>query len=316
VNDPRFVAGVGDDAAVWVNGDGYLAATVDFFTPIVDDVRAWGRIAAANSASDIYAMGGQPLVGLNLAVWPKELPLDLLGEVLQGAEEIAREGGWIVAGGHTIEGTEPLFGQSITGTIAREDLVTNAGAVAGQSIVLGKAIGTGIIATAVKNSSIDDVAHGGSLRAPYEAALASMTSLNRAAAQVVRDVGATACTDVTGFGLLGHLRSILVASNVGAVVELSAVPQMPGLSELIRVGNVPSGTTKNLVALEGHLDVAAGIGPDELAVLADPQTSGGLLFMCDAGRATDAVRRLETEGYIAAVLGETRPESPGLVAIR
>lgn len=316
VTDPRFVASVGDDAAVWRNGEGYLAATVDFFTPIVDDARTWGRIAAANAASDIYAMGGTPVVALNLAAWPKELDLDLLADVLAGAEETARQGGWIVAGGHTIEGPEPLFGQSVTGVIEAGHLRTNAGARAGEAIVIGKAVGTGAVATAVKRMTPDAVAPGGALHASYGAAVGSMVMLNGEAARIAREVGASACTDVTGFGLLGHLGTLLRASGLAATVDFDAVPLLPGAVELIREGNVPGGTGRNLEAAGALLEVAPERSEADLAVLADPQTSGGLLFTCDADRAAGAVASLGAAGYAAAIVGETAEGEAGTISVR
>ena len=296
-----------DDAAVWrLDGDRLLVTSTDFFAPIVDDARTWGRIAAANAASDIYAMGASPLFALNLAAWPRDvLPLDLLGEVLAGGADAAADGGWVVAGGHTIDGPEPVYGMSVTGTIAaaagEAGLLTNAGGQPGQALVLTKPLGTGLLATALKRSGPEAIEPGGDLHAAYEAGVAEMCRLNDTAAAVAIRAEATAATDVTGFGLLGHLAELAAASEVNAEVDVGAVPLLPDAVGLATGGFVPGGTGRNLDHLAGRLD-----GGDELTrtVLGDPQTSGGLLFSCDPERARTAVRELRDNGHEAAVIGE------------
>ena len=321
-----------DDAAVWRLGSGQLlVSSTDFFAPIVDDARTWGRIAAANAASDIYAMGASPLFALNLAAWPREvLPLDLLGEVLAGGADAAAEGGWVVAGGHTIDGPEPLYGMAVTGLSTavgtatrasgipaadRTGLLTNAGGQAGQALVLSKPLGTGLLATALKRSDPEAIARGGALWGAYEAGVAEMSRLNDAAAAAATRAEATAATDVTGFGLLGHLAELSAASRVGAVVDAGAVPLLPDVVGLATGGFVPGGTGRNLDHLAERLD-----GADELTrtVLGDPQTSGGLLFSLDPRRADDAVRELRDSGHNAAVIGELTASSgsAGLISIR
>ena len=296
-----------DDAAVWrLDGGPLLVTSTDFFAPIVDDARTWGRIAAANAASDIYAMGASPLFALNLAAWPRDvLPLDLLGEVLAGGADAAADGGWVVAGGHTIDAPEPLYGMSVTGTcrLAADGtgLLTNAGGLGGQALVLTKPLGTGLLATALKRSDPETVNPRGALSRAYEAGVAEMCRLNDAAAAVAINLGATAATDVTGFGLLGHLAEFAAASEVSAVVDAGAVPLLPDVIGLATGGFVPGGTGRNLEHLAERLD-----GGDELTrtVLGDPQTSGGLLFSLDPGRADDAVCELRDNGHDAAVIGE------------
>ena len=305
-----------DDAAVWrLDGDRLLVTSTDFFAPIVDDARTWGRIAAANAASDIYAMGASPLFALNLAAWPRDvLPLDLLGEVLAGGADAAADGGWVVAGGHTIDGPEPVYGMSVTGTIAANaggaGLLTNAGGQAGQALVLTKPLGTGLLATALKRSGPEATEPGGDLHAAYEAGVAEMCRLNDAAAAAAIRAGATAATDVTGFGLLGHLAELAAASEARAVVDAGAVPLLPVVIGLATGGFVPGGTGRNLDHLAERLD-----GGDDLTrtVLGDPQTSGGLLFSCDPARAHDAVRELRDNGHDAAVIGELADGSSGTV---
>ena len=317
---PDLVVGTdtSDDAAVWRLDDNRLLVTsTDFFAPIVDDARTWGRIAAANAASDIYAMGASPLFALNLAAWPRDvLPLDLLGEVLAGGADAAADGGWVVAGGHTIDAPEPLYGMSVTGTCRPAGdgtgLLTNAGGQPGQALVLTKPLGTGLLATALKRSDPEAVAQGGTLSGTYEAAVAEMCRLNNAAAAVAIKAAATAATDVTGFGLLGHLAELAAASDVSAVVEATAVPMLADVLTLAGDGFVPGGTGRNLDHLAERLD-----GGDELTrtVLADPQTSGGLLFSCDPGRADGAVRELRESGHDAAVIGELLAGSSGTITI-
>ena len=305
-----------DDAAVWrLDGDRLLVTSTDFFAPIVDDARTWGRIAAANAASDIYAMGASPLFALNLAAWPRDvLPLDLLGEVLAGGADAAADGGWVVAGGHTIDAPEPLYGMSVTGTCQPAadgaGLLTNAGGQPGQALVLTKPLGTGLLATALKRSGPEAVEPGGDLHAAYEAGVAEMCRLNDTAVAAAVDAGATAATDVTGFGLLGHLAELAAASGASAEVDAGAVPLLPDVVGLATGGFVPGGTGRNL----DHLAERLG-GGDELTrtVLGDPQTSGGLLFSCDPGHADDAVRKLRDDGHDASVIGELTDGSNGTV---
>ena len=290
-------------------------ATADFFTPIVDDPRTWGRIAAVNAVSDVYAMGGQPLFGLNLVAWPREkLPTDLLVEVLEGGAEAAEAGGWIVAGGHTVDGTEPMYGQSIVGEIAPDDVLTNVGASPGEAIVLTKPIGSGIVATAVKRLEPADVQIGGEWHDTYESAVAEMVRLNAEAADVARGVAASTCTDVTGFGLLGHLHKLLAASGAAAEVTLDQVPVIDGVRELLAAGYVPGGTRRNANWVRQHLD--GDVRDDDLTLLADAQTSGGLLFTCAMSVAEDAAEQLRSNGHTAAVIGVVRDGGAGRMTIR
>lgn len=298
---PDLLVGLahGDDAAVWRRSGGRaLVATVDFFTPIVDDAATWGRIGAANSASDVYAMGGEPMFALNVVAWPKDtLPVSLLGDVLAGASEVAREGGWIIAGGHTVDGPEPMFGQVVIGEVDERDLLTNVGARPGDWLVLTKPLGTGVIATAHKRLAHDDATLAPSLAA----AIASMTTLNNVAAAQARHARASACTDVTGFGLAGHLHKMLLGSGVAAEVNMAAIPLLPGTLDLIAEGFVPGGTHRNLEWVNDFLVDATGL--DRL-ILADPQTSGGLLFTCAE----------PPDG--ATVIGRIVPGTAGTIVVR
>jgi len=285
-----------DDAAVWrLDADRALVITADFITPIVDDPRAWGRIAAANSVSDVYAMGGRPILGLNLVGWnTEELGTDVLLEVLQGAGEAAADGGWITVGGHTVEDPEPKFGMAMVGEVHPDRILTNAGLRPGDVLVLTKALGAGIVATALKAG-----------KAPSEvvdAAVASMIRLNREAAAQALSAEATGATDITGFGLLGHLRSMSEASHVDVDLVARSVPVLPGVPELVADGLVPGGSRRNLT-WAGERVEADGVDDADMIVLADAQTSGGLLFGAERSRAEEAVAALLASGHAAAVVG-------------
>lgn len=298
VTHPDLLVGTdtGDDAAVWrLDADRALVVTVDFITPLVDDARTWGRIAAANAVSDVYAMGGRPLVALNLVGWnTAELAIDLLVEVLDGAAEAAKEGGWVTVGGHTVDDPEPKFGLAVVGEVHPDRILANTGLRAGDALVLTKAVGIGVISTATKR--------GQAPAAIVEAAVASMVRLNAEAAEAALAAGAAGATDITGFGLLGHLRKMVEASGVDAILDPGAVPLLPGVRELAAAGLVPGGTGRNLAWARERLDPG---DTDELVLtlLADAQTSGGLLFGVDPGAARVAVDRLRETGHDAAVIG-------------
>ena len=291
-----------DDAAVWrLDADRALVVTADFITPIVDDPRAWGRIAAANAVSDVYAMGGRPILALNLVGWnTEELGTEILLAVLEGAADAALEGGWVTVGGHTVEDPEPKFGMAVVGEVHPDRVLTNAGLRPGQALVLTKALGAGIVATAMKAGRVPSEV--------VEAAVASMSRLNREAASEALAAGATGATDVTGFGLLGHLRSMAEASGVDVDIEAGAVPVLPGVPELVGEGLVPGGSRRNL-AWAGERVEAQGVDEAAVIVLADAQTSGGLLFGAEPPQAQAAVATLRASGHAAAVVGRTRPGS-------
>jgi selenide, water dikinase len=300
--------GTSDDAAVWrLDADRALVVTADFITPIVDDPRAWGRIAAANAVSDVYAMGGRPILGLNLVGWnTDELGTDILLEVLQGAGEAAKEGGWITVGGHTVDDPEPKFGMAMVGEVHPDRILTNAGLRPGDALVLTKALGVGIVATAMKaGKAPEDV---------VEAAVASMTLLNREAAAAALAAGATGATDVTGFGLLGHLRSMVEASGVDADLRAETVPLLPGVAALVAEGLVPGGTRRNLAWAGERLQVD-GVDDATVLVLADAQTSGGLVFGAEPDKAEEAAAALRASGHAAAVIGAVEG-GQGLIRIR
>lgn len=259
----------GDDAAaVRLEGGTALLSPADFFPPMIDDAYDWGRIAAANALSDIYAMGGTPVMAINLVAWPREtLPTELLREVLRGGLDVAAEAGCPVLGGHSISGPEPVYGMAVTGTAEADRLMRNDAAVAGLPISLTKPLGVGVLNNWHK-------ATGEVSREAVE----SMTALNRDASRAALDSGVRAATDVTGFGLLGHLFKMCRASGVAARVDAAAVPYVAGAREALAAGHVPGGSRRNLEWVRSHL-AAPGASEEELILLADAQTSGGLLVV-------------------------------------
>jgi len=316
VTDERLLVGsvTGDDAAVWrLDADRALVLTTDFFTPIVDDARTWGRVAAVNAISDVYAMGGRPLIALNLVAWNvDELSMDLLGEVLAGANDIAAEAGFAIVGGHSVDDPEPKYGLAVVGEAHPDHLLTNAGLRAGQVLVLTKALGTGIVSTAVKRGVAPaDVA---------DAAVASMLRLNAQASTEALAAGATGATDVTGFSLLGHLGRMAIESGVDVVIDVAAVPVLDGVRELAAAGVVPGGSGRNRAFVADRLDIGAGVDDLDVTILADAQTSGGLVVGVDPDRADAMVDALRATGHPAAIIGEAVTASmavvPGRLGLR
>jgi selenide,water dikinase len=310
--DPRILvdASSRDDAAVFQTApDRAIVATVDFFTPVVDSAYDFGRIAAANAFSDLYAMGATPLIALNLVGWPREkLPLELLGEVLRGGGDIARQAGAFVLGGHSVDDPEPKYGMVAIGEAHPDRVVTNAGARAGDALILTKALGTGILTTALKRDFI-----GEKDLAP---AVAAMTTLNAGAARAMLAVGVRAATDVTGFGLLGHLHSLLRASRAAAQVDLAAVPFLPRVRELAERGAIPGGTRRNLESLGGAVTYGAGVDEVTKLMLADAQTSGGLLIALPEAKAPALLAALKKEGTpVAVVIGRVVAGQAGTIAL-
>ncbi|HET7430174.1 MAG TPA: selenide, water dikinase SelD [Nocardioides sp.] len=256
----------GDDAAVVrIDGGRAVIATADFFTPVVDDLRDWGRIAAANALSDVYAMGGEPLVAVNLLAWPRDdLPFELAAEVLAGGAEVAAEADCHLAGGHSIDDREPKYGLAVTGLGDPERLLRNDAGEAGVPLTLTKPLGLGVLNN--RHKATGEV---------FPEAVAVMTALNRDASRAALAGGARCATDVTGFGLLGHLLKLCRASGVDAEIEAAAVPYLDGVRASLAEGFVPGGSRRNLEWVRDHLET--GVGDDELVLLADAQTSGGLL---------------------------------------
>ncbi|MBT8163757.1 MULTISPECIES: selenide, water dikinase SelD [Arthrobacter] len=260
----------GDDAAaVLVRDDLAVLSTADFFTPVVDDPFDWGRIAAANALSDIYAMGGRPIMAINLLGWPRGvLSPDLMTEVLRGGMSIASAAGCPVIGGHSIDDPEPKYGMAVTGVAPPEQLMRNDAAKPGLPITLTKPIGVGLLNNRHKQTG-----------EVFAEAVATMASLNRDASEAAMAAGVQAATDVTGFGLLGHLYKMVRASGVGAVIDLNAVPLVDGARQALRDGFISGGTRRNLDWVRPQLHAGPGITEDDLLLLADAQTSGGLLVV-------------------------------------
>ncbi|HEV7655123.1 MAG TPA: selenide, water dikinase SelD [Mycobacteriales bacterium] len=282
----------GDDAAVVRIANGTtLIATTDFFTPVVDDAYDWGRIAATNALSDVYAMGGTPLVALNLLCWPRDvLPFDLAAEVLRGGLDVASAAGCHVAGGHSVDDPEPKYGMAVTGLVDPLSLLRNDAARAGEPLTLTKPLGIGVLNARHKQTG-----------EVFAQAIDAMTTLNRDAAEAAVGAGIRAGTDVTGFGLLGHLLKLVRASGVTAVVDAAAVPYLAGAREALRDGYVSGGSRRNLDWVRPHTDLAA-VSEDEALLLADAQTSGGLLL---AGELPDQ-----------PVIGELVPREDVLIRVR
>ena len=257
----------GDDAAVVrIAAGAAIVATADFFTPVVDDAYDWGRIAAANALSDVYAMGGTPVVAINLLAWPRDLlPMELAAEVLRGGLAIAREAGCHVAGGHSVDDPEPKYGMAVTGLADPEHLMRNDAGAAGVPLTLTKPLGIGVLNS--RHKSTGEV---------FAQAVAAMTELNRAACGAALAAGVVCATDVTGFGLLGHLHKLARASGVTARIDAAAVPYLDGARDALAAGYVSGGTRRNLDWVLPHADTG-GVSVDELLLLADAQTSGGLL---------------------------------------
>lgn len=283
----------GDDAAIYrVSDELALVLTVDFFPPIVDDPFQYGEISVANALSDVYAKGGRPVTALNIAAFPRTLPPEIVATVLAGGLSKASEAEVSIVGGHTVDDAEPKYGLSVTGLIKPGDEITNGGAKPGDVLVLTKAIGTGVIATAGKAGVVDaDVLAG---------AVHSMSMLNRGAAEAMIEVGVNAATDITGFGLLGHLHTMLRASNASADLRLSSVPVLSGAMALLEGGVAPGGTHRNVEALSQHVVWGDGIGELDRLLLCDAQTSGGLLISVSEDRLGDLQAALKARNCLFA----------------
>jgi selenide, water dikinase len=300
--DPRVLVGsaTADDAAVYRLADDLaLIQTVDFFTPIVDDPYDFGRIAAANALSDVYAMGGRPVTALNIIAFPLErLGAEVLGEILRGGADVVRAAGASVVGGHSIDDPEPKFGLAVTGTVHPAEMLTNAGGRPGDALVLTKPLGVGAIATARKRGHRDDEL--------LAAAVRTMTELNDAGARRALAAGASAMTDVTGFGLLGHLHNLALASGVAAEIEAEAVPSLP-VRELLEGDGVSGGGRRNRADAEAYTTFDRDVQEWRRRLVCDPATSGGLLVAVAPDRA---------EALEAPVVGRLREGEPGTITVR
>lgn len=299
-HDPAVLvdATTSDDAAVYqLDAERALVATADFFTPIVDEPYDFGRIAAANALSDVYAMGARPLLALNLVAFPRaRLGTGLLEEIIRGGSEVAREAGVAVVGGHSIDDEEPKYGLCVVGEAAPDALVRNSTAQAGDRLVLTKPIGTGVVATAIKRETAP--------AAVIASAVESMATLNRSAAEAMLRAGAHAATDVTGYGLLGHLREMAWHSRLSARISAAAVPLLPGALELTQQGFIPGGTRRNIADVAATVRWEDDVAEPVRTLLCDAQTSGGLLIAVAPERLAELLADLTDAGApAAAVIG-------------
>lgn len=300
--DDRVLVGYGngDDAGVYLLRDDLaLVSTVDFFTPIVDDPFDFGRIAATNALSDVYAMGGRPISALNIAAFPEHLDLDILARILEGGASVARAAGVAIVGGHTIKDAEPKYGMAVTGIVDPQRIVTNAGARPGDTLVLTKPLGTGVMTTALKRGAISSEELGEAVQV--------MTRLNDDAAAAMLAARAHAATDITGFGLLGHAGGMARASRVRFTIEAKSVPFMDRVLEMIEADLVPGGTRHNARTHAQFTDFATGVPPAVRLGLSDAQTSGGLLVSVATESLERLVRELHARDTLAAVVGEVGP---------
>jgi len=299
----------GDDAAVYqVRPDLALVVTTDFFAPVVDDPYTFGAIAAANALSDVYAMGGTPLLALNLVAFPiKELPPAILTDILRGGMDKAAEASVQILGGHSIDDHEPKYGLAVTGTIDPLRVVRNLGGRPGDRLLLTKPLGTGIISTALKHGVADGMAE--------TAAVEAMLQLNAGAGAAMTEVGVDAATDVTGFGLLGHLHYLALASGVAARIQAEAVPLLPDVERLAEAGEVPSGTRRNEQFLRTRVGFEASVGPARRVALCDAQTSGGLLIAVQAERRDALLQALARHKTAGVDIGELRRGEPGTIEV-
>ncbi len=311
ITDPRLIVGTetADDAGVYqISEDVALVQTADLFPPVVDDPYAFGAIAAANALSDVYAMGGQPLTAMNLIGWPNGvIEYDVMGEVMRGGADKLAEAGATLVGGHSWDDAEPKYGLSVTGVVHPKQVVTNADAKPGYELVLTKPLGVGIITTALKGQQASEAA--------VEEATRVMATLNRAGAEAMMEVGVHAATDVTGFGLLGHLRELTKGSQVGAELSMRAIPIIEEARSLIERDLAPGGTRRNLQSLAEDVDFGDRLVTEQL-LLADAQTSGGLLIAVAPEKLDQLLAALGTRGTpVAAHIGRCVEDPSGRITV-
>jgi selenide,water dikinase len=303
IEDPNLLVGIntGDDAAVYrLTDDIALVQTVDFFPPVVDDPYDYGAVAVANSLSDVYAMGGHPLIALNIVGFPAGLDKDILGRILRGGADKAKEAGVLIVGGHTVDDPEPKYGLSVTGVVSPNHYVRNIGAEPGDKLILTKPLGAGVLTTAHKNGALDKQA--------LATVVQVMATLNAAAAEAMNEVGAHACTDVTGFGLLGHMKNMLEFSGVGARLRLKDIPVIPQAWDAIAKGFVPGGTGRNRMWIEESVQWRPEISEAGRIVLMDAQTSGGLLIAVSPDKESALHAALKARAVQGHTIGAITPE--------
>jgi selenide, water dikinase len=311
--DPNVLVGFdhADDAGVYlIDPDRALVQTVDFFTPIVDDPYTFGQIAATNALSDVYAMGGKPLTSLALVCFPEKADLEILERILAGGLSKMIEAGCTVIGGHSIRDEETKFGYAVTGTVHPKNVLANVGAQPGDALIFTKALGTGVISTAIKK--------GAAQKSWIDGAVASMTTLNKEAAEVIQrgDFRVHAMTDVTGFGMIGHAREMALASNVSFRLHASSIAVLPGALECVRAGYIPGGLKNNREFAECVVSYDDGVPEDLKSLLFDPQTAGGLLISAAAEDAARLIDCLKAAAVSAVRIGEVLPTTKPLIAVR
>jgi len=299
-----------DDAAVYkLNDEQALVATTDFFMPIVDDPYDFGRIAATNAISDVYAMGGTPIMALALVAMPvNQLPVEVIGKIIQGGEAVCAEAGIPIAGGHTIDSVEPIYGLVVMGLVHPDKVKRNAGARPGDTLILGKPLGVGILSAALKKNALD--------AAGYRAMIDNTTKLNKPGKSLSAMAGVHALTDVTGFGLLGHALELARGAGVTVQLDLGKIPLLPGVEELAGQGFITGASARNWAGYGNDVALPADITPVRQALLTDPQTSGGLLVACDASSADEVLALFRREGFGDAAVVGTVVEGPAQVVVK
>ncbi|GMK45348.1 selenide, water dikinase SelD [Paenibacillus glycanilyticus] len=311
VADPNLLVGIdtSDDAGVYkLSDDLALVQTVDFFTPIVDDPYSFGQVAAANAISDIYAMGGRPLTALNIVAFPiKTLDKQVLADILRGAGDKMKEAGITLVGGHSIDDNEPKFGLAVTGLIHPDKVRTNAGSVPGDKLILTKPIGVGILTTSIKKDKLSDE--------EVQRVTDVMAALNKTAAETMEPYHVHACTDVTGFGLIGHSLEMAKGSGVGIRIHAKEVPVLPRVRELAEEGFVPGGTKNNFAHVQDSITFPDTLDQIGQWILCDAVTSGGLLISVEGSQAEELLGKLKQSGVEAAIIGETVADHPGRIVV-
>lgn len=309
--DERLIVGFGnsEDAAVYaISDDEAIITTLDFFTPIVDDPYEFGQIAAANSLSDVYAMGGEPKLCMNIVGFPEDLDMSILGDILRGGADKVIESGAMVVGGHTVRDKEPKFGLSVVGFVKRDAVLKNHGSEVGDVLILTKALGTGIVSTGIKREKTET--------SWEEASSFSMRYLNKYAVEQLGDAEVHACTDITGFGLLGHLTEMMEGSQTSCVLTFDSIPLLPGVLELARAGVTPGGAKNNSCHFGKNVSMDEFITEAEKSILFDPQTSGGLLLSVKKEHADALLERLKSIETPAAVIGEVTEMRESYIHVR
>jgi selenide,water dikinase len=298
-----------DDAAVYrLNDEQALIATTDFFMPIVDDPYDFGRIAATNAISDVYAMGGTPIMALALVGMPiDKLPLEVIGKILEGGESVCAAAGIPIAGGHTIDSVEPIYGLVVMGLVHPDKVKTNAAARAGDVLILGKPLGVGVLSAALKKGALD--------AAGYAAMIASTTKLNTPGRRLANFAGVHALTDITGFGLLGHLLEVCRGAKLSAVLDMARIPMLAEVEKLATAGYITGASARNWMAYGEDVALDTAITPMQRALLTDPQTSGGLLVACDPASVTEVLDAFRAEDFTAAAVIGRLESGPSRVSV-